>query len=153
MSNYSVLEKHLYKKFSIVFCVHKKYSKKILCYIRNKDWKKTDFICLEDIKIEPLKDKTREFLKNPNLSEENQKHKQIKVFYKDGFKKEEEERKQHLRDMISMVNSELEFQMEDDPDYQPYYEIINEQWQEMYGLPNNFFEEGSSPYLEDYNEI
>ena len=151
MSNYSVLEKHSYKKFSIVFCIHKQNTKKILSYIRNRDWKKTDFICIEDIKIESLKDRTREFLKNPNLSQENQKHKQIKIFYKESFKKEEEERKQHLRHMISMVNSELESQK---MQYSKLnYEIINEQWQEMYGLPNNFFEEGSSPYLEDYNEI
>tara|TARA_Y100000768_G_scaffold365688_1_gene327192 strand:+ start:276 stop:731 length:456 start_codon:yes stop_codon:yes gene_type:complete len=151
MNNYSVLEKYFYKKFSIVFCVHKKYSKKILSYIRNKDWEKTDFICIEDINIESLKGRTREFLKNPNLSQENQKHKQIKVFYKEGFKKEEEARKQHLRHMISMVNSELESRK---MQYSKLnYEIINEQWQVMYGLPNNFFEDDGSPYLEDYDEI
>ena len=151
MSNYSVLEKHFYKKFSIVFCIHKQYSKRIFSYIRNKDWEKTDFICIEDIKIESLKDRTREFLKNPNLSEANQKHKQIKVFYKEEFKKEEETRKQHLRDMISMINSELESQKMQNSKLN--YEIINEEWQAMYGLPNNFFEDDGSPYLEDYDEI
>ena len=35
----------------------------------------------------------------------------------------------------------------------PNYELINEYWQEMYGLPNNFFEDDGSPYLEDYDEI
>ena len=35
----------------------------------------------------------------------------------------------------------------------PNYELINEHWQEMYGLPNNFFEDDGSPYLEDYDEI
>mgnify|MGYP001357861546 CR=1 FL=1 len=67
------------------------------------------------------------------------------------FKKEEEARKQHLRYMISMVNSELESRK---IQYSKLnYEIINEQWQVMYGLPNNFFEDDGSPYLEDYDEI
>ena len=151
MSNYSVLEKYFYKKFSIVFCVHKKYSKKIISYIRNRDWEKTDFICIEDIKIESLKDRTREFLKNPDLSQENQKLKQIKVFYKESFKKKEEARKQQLRDMkVDEVDEELELHKFYS---KPNYELINEYWQEMYGLPNNFFEDDGSPYLEDYDEI
>ena len=148
MSKYVILERYFYKDFSIVFCHNKQYPKKLLSYVRNKKWKRTDFICFEDSTIEQLKDKVRKFLKNPNLTQNNQKVNQIKVFYKEHIQKEEEERKQQLKNMMSMVDPMQDFY---DDERENIYDIINQQWQTMYGLPNEFFEDKGSPYIDDWD--
>ena len=84
---YQIKEKYFYKNFSIVFCVTTFNPRGYTAYIRNKNWKEVDFICMEGEQpqtLENLKWRARHFLKNPNLNEKNQRELGIKIFYKDG---------------------------------------------------------------------
>ena len=153
MSNYIILEKYTYKDFSIVFCYHKDFPKKLISYLRNRKWKRIDFACIEDASIEHLKDKVREFLKNPNLTEINQKNNQIKVFYRKHIQKKEEERKKELLDMIRMINAPEPMAEYNEEQRNKMYDIINEQWQVMYGLHDTFFDDEGSPFIEDFEDL
>jgi len=97
MSKYKVFEKFNYKDFSIVFCTYNKNPDLQLSYVRNSKWEDVDFICFEDHSFHLLKERVREFLKNPDLSSENIKKTSVKVFYKPlSFKTNDEHRNKFL---------------------------------------------------------
>ena len=71
-NKYEIIQKYFFRDFKIVICFYIKNSEKHLtAFIRNKKWKKTDFLMLTDEDEKNLRNKVSSFLENPDLREEN----------------------------------------------------------------------------------
>ena len=107
-NKYEVFEKHFYKGFQITFCFYIKnpQTKILTVFLRNKKWRRIDFIMMTDETLENLKNKVRIFLKKPDLRDGNVRRLGINIF------RTEEQRQQSKEEKI-LVQREVLSRLED----------------------------------------
>lgn len=104
-NKYEIIQKYFFRDFKIEIGFYIKNSEKHLtASIRNKKWKKTNFLMLTDEDEKNLRNKVSLFLKNPDLREKNIYKLGIVVFRtQDQKTKIEDERKSKSVETISRL--------------------------------------------------